>query len=108
MGRDDSDWKAEAKAVPELRFLKTLVTGLALVMGLGMIAVVALLWLRLGQPVQAELPELPADVVLPEGASPAAVTFARDWLVVVTQDGAVLVYDRAGALRGQVQVDQAP
>ena len=47
MGRDDSDWKAEAKAVPELRFLKTLVTGLALVMGLGMIAVVALLWLRL-------------------------------------------------------------
>ena len=66
------------------------------------------LWLRLGQPVQAELPELPADVVLPEGASPAAVTFARDWLVVVTQDGAVLVYDRAGALRGQVQVDQAP
>ncbi|MGP9805752.1 DUF6476 family protein [Paracoccus sp. NSM] len=108
MGRDDSDWKAEAKAVPELRFLKTLVTGLALVMGMGMIAVVALLWLRLGQPVQAEMPELPDVVQLPDGASPAAVTFARDWLVVVTEAGEILLYDRAGVLRGRIEADQAP
>ncbi|WP_304615928.1 DUF6476 family protein [Paracoccus sp. (in: a-proteobacteria)] len=108
MGRDDSDWKAEAKAVPELRFLKTLVTGLALVMGLGMVAVVALLWLRLGQPAQPGLPELPDSVQLPEGASPAAVTFARDWLVVVTETGEVLLYDRAGELHGRTPIDQAP
>ena len=43
MAEDDTDWKAAAKAVPELRFLKTLVTGLTLVMGFGMVAVVALL-----------------------------------------------------------------
>lgn len=108
MGRDDSDWKAEAKAVPELRFLKTLVTGLALVMGLGMVAVVALLWLRLGQPAQPGLPELPDSVQLPEGASPAAVTFARDWLVVVTEAGDILLYDRSGALRDRAMADQAP
>lgn len=105
MDRDDNDWKAAAKAVPELRFLKTLVTGLALVMGLGMIAVVAMLWLRLNQPV---LPELPAAISLPEGAAPAAVTFASDWIVVVTEAGEVLLFDRAGALRGQVTPDQAP
>ncbi|MFN3275983.1 MAG: DUF6476 family protein [Paracoccus sp. (in: a-proteobacteria)] len=105
MDRDDNDWKSAAKAVPELRFLKTLVTGLALVMGLGMIAVVAMLWLRLNQPV---LPELPETIALPEGATPAAVTFARDWIVVVTEAGEVLLFDQSGALQGRVMPDQAP
>lgn len=105
MDRDDNDWKSAAKAVPELRFLKTLVTGLALVMGLGMIAVVAMLWLRLNQPV---LPELPPAIALPEGATPAAVTFARDWIVVVTDAGEVLLFDRSGALQGRVAPDQTP
>ncbi len=105
MERDDNDWKRAAKAVPELRFLKMLVSGLALVMGLGMIAVVAMLWLRLGQ---ATLPELPADLALPEGATPAAITFARDWIVVVTDAGEVLLFDRGGALRDRVMPDQAP
>jgi len=105
MGEDDTDWKRAAKEVPELRLLKALVTGLALVMGLGMVAIVALLWMRLGQPV---LPELPSAIALPEGAAPAAVTFARDWTVVVTEAGEVLLYDRSGALRGQVRPDQTP
>lgn len=86
--------------MPELRFLKALVTGLALVMGLGMIAIVALLWLRLGQPA---LPDLPAGIVLPEGARAQAVTFARDWIVVVTGEGEILLYDRTGSLRDRVQ-----
>ena len=100
MGADDNDWNETAKAVPELRFLKRLVSGLALVMGFGMIALVALLWLRLGQPV---LPELPANINLPEGALPDAVTFARDWIVVVTDAGEVLLYDRSGSLRDKIQ-----
>ena len=86
--------------MPELRLLRALVTGLALVMGLGMIALVALLWLRLGQPA---LPDLPENIALPEGARAEAVTFARDWIVVVTDAGEVLLYDRAGALRDRVQ-----
>lgn len=99
MAGDDTDWKVAAKAVPELRFLRVLVTGLTLVMGVGMIAVVALLWLRLSQPT---LPDLPDTIVLPQGAQPAAVTFSADRIIVVTQDDRVLVYDRAGALVGQV------
>lgn len=100
MDKDDTNWKSATKAVPELRMLRWLVTGLALVMGLGMIAVVVLLWLRLGQPV---LPVLPDTITLPTGARPAAVTFARDWIVVVTDAGEVLLYDRSGALRDRVQ-----
>lgn len=100
MTRDDNDWKETAKAVPELRFLKTLVTGLSLVMGLGMVAIVVLLWVRLGEPV---LPDLPDSIVLPDGAAAEAVTFARDWIVVVTGTGDVLLYDRSGTLRERVQ-----
>lgn len=101
MGGDDSDWKTAAKAVPELRFLKALVTGLTVVMGAGMIAIVALLWMRLGQPV---LPELPPGIALPDNATAEAITFARNWTVVVTGTGEVLVYDRAGALRSRVEL----
>ncbi|WP_416911608.1 DUF6476 family protein [Paracoccus sp. (in: a-proteobacteria)] len=100
MGEDDIDWKETAKAVPELRFLKTLVTGLSLVMGFGMIAIVALLWIRLGD---TPLPQLPPNIELPDGARPEAVTFARDWTVIVTGKGEVLLYDRAGRLRDRVQ-----
>lgn len=77
-------------------------TGLALVMALGMAAVVAILWLRLSQP---PLPDLPAAITLPDGAQAAAVTFARDWTVVVTEAGEVLLYDRAGGLRSRVTPD---
>lgn len=104
MAEDDTDWKAAAKAVPELRFLKTLVTGLTLVMGLGMIAVVAMLWLRLGQPV---LPELPGNIKLPDDVQVQAVTFAPDWIVVVTDDGQVLVYNRSGSLASTIEL-QSP
>lgn len=100
MDNDDSDWKTAAKAVPELRLLRALVTGLAVVMGLGMIAIVGLLWLRLSAPV---LPVLPETIALPDNTSAQAVTFARDWIVVVTDAGEVLLYDRAGALRNRVQ-----
>ncbi|TJZ93897.1 hypothetical protein FA743_01075 [Paracoccus gahaiensis] len=101
MGQDDTDWKRAAKEVPELRFLKMLVTGLTIVMGLGMVTVVALLWIRLNQPV---LPDLPGSIALPEGARPAAITFAADRIVVVTEADEVLVYDRAGGLIGQLQL----
>lgn len=83
-----------------LRWLRILVTSLAVVMGLGMMVVAALLWLRLSQP---PLPELPPQVELPQGARPAAITFARDWLVVVTETGEVLLYDRQGRLQQRRQ-----
>lgn len=73
-------------------------TGLAVVMGAGIIAIVVLLWLRL----TPAAPGLPEGLVLPEGAVPAAVTLAQDWTVVLTQAGEVLVYDRNGALKQRV------
>lgn len=100
MDQDDSDWKSAAEAVPELRWLKMLVTGLAGVMGLGIIAIVVLLWMRLSQPM---LPDLPETITLPEGARPEAVTFAREFIVVVTDAGEVLLYDRSGALKDRLR-----
>lgn len=85
--------------MPELAWLRRLVTGLAVVMGLGMVAVAAILWVRLAQP---PLPELPPGLALPDGTDAAAVTFARDWTVVVTDAGEILVYDRSGALKQRV------
>lgn len=82
-----------------LRWLRLLVTSLAAVMGVGVIAITALLWIRLSE---APLPELPDQIALPPGATPAALTFARDWIVVVTEGGEVLLYDKQGKLRQTV------
>lgn len=82
---------------PDLRFIKALVTTLTAVLILGLLAIVWLLVTRLGSIAPSRpLPVLPETVILPEGARPAAVTFARDWLVVVTEGGEVLVYPAAG------------
>ena len=86
--------------MPELAWLRRVVTGLALAMALGVVAVAGILWIRLAQP---PLPRLPDRVALPAGETPAAVTFARDWTVVVTEGGEVLVYDRAGVLSSRVR-----
>ena len=86
--------------MPDLRWLKALVIGLAAVMAFGMIAIATILWMRLSQPM---LPDLPATVVLPDGARAEAVTFARNHIVVVTDAGEVLLYDRSGRLKDRVQ-----
>ncbi|MCB1390752.1 MAG: hypothetical protein KDK12_16685 [Rhodobacteraceae bacterium] len=78
----------------DLRFLKILVTTLTAVMIVGLVTVVGLLVTRLTA--DPPLPSLPASIELPEGAVPSAVTFARDWLVVVTGDGDVLLYRPEG------------
>lgn len=85
--------------MPLLRWLRLLVTSLAVVMGVGITAIVVLFWMRLGE---APLPEIPGNIALPQGQKPAAVTFARDWLVVVTESGEVLLYDAQGQLKDRV------
>jgi len=79
---------------PELRFLKGLVTTLAGVMIVGLVAIVGLLVTRLGT--APSLPTLPDTVILPEGTSVAAITFARDWLVVISEEGEILLYPQSG------------
>ena len=71
-----------------------LVITLMVVMILGLLTIVGLLVTRLGS--AAPLPQLPASVILPEGTIPSAVTFAQDWLVVVDQNGQVLLFGRDG------------
>lgn len=89
--------------MPHLLFLKLLVGGLAAAMVLGLGVIATILWLRLNAP---PLPALPDAVTLPEGATAAAVTFAHDRLIVVTEAGEVLVYDGDGKLSQQVALDQ--
>jgi hypothetical protein len=93
----------EAGPPPELRFLKLLTGTLAGVMIAGILGIVALLALRLpGQPAPLALPEA---IALPEGARPEALSFGRDWIVVLTEAGEALVYDRAtGALRRRIRL----
>ncbi len=82
-----------------VRYLRALVTGLAVVMGFGILAIVAILWLRLGA---APLPALPDTITLPQGATAEAVTFSQNWIVVVTQTGEILLYDQTGTLKDRV------
>lgn len=89
--------------LPEIRFLKILVTALTVTMVLGLVAIVALLVIRL--PGAAPLPELPAAIALPEGAKVQSLTFARTHLVVVTDQGKVLIYTPEGELRQSLTLD---
>ncbi len=102
-----SDPDANPPPPPELRFLKTLVTLLTGVMILGLLTIVALLVIRLGPAPRPPLPVLPEDIVLPEGVTMQALTIARDWVVVVTDDGELLLYDRASG-RLEQRITPAP
>lgn len=94
---------------PELRFLKALVTALAGVMIVGMISIVGLMALRLRPVPPPQLSALPAQIDLPEGAVPQAVTLGPGWIGVLTDDGAFLLFDAdSGALRDSVQLAQPP
>lgn len=89
---------------PALRALRRLVTTLTAVMIAGVTAIVILLALRLATPPpQPPLPALPETIALPGGVRPAAVTFGEGWVAVVTDAGAILLYDSGdGRLLQQV------
>ena len=83
---------------PTLRYLKTLVTALAVTMIAGVIILVAVVVIR--------LPAAPAPLTLPEGLKlPAgetvnAITQGQGWIAIVTGSGKILVFDgKTGALR---------
>jgi hypothetical protein len=87
----------------DLRFLKRLVTALTLTMILGLLTIVTLLVIRLG-PAPLALPEA---ITLPDGARATAFTQSGDWFAVVTEEGEILIYDRAtAALRQRVRIGE--
>lgn len=75
-----------------VRYLKLLVTTLAGVMIVGLVAVIALLVIRLN----ADVPPLPARITLPEGTKAQAFTQGENWFAVVTEDERILIFARDG------------
>lgn len=107
--RDDPE--EATREAPQLRLLRHLVTALTATLILGILAIVAILFARLGP--MARPPALPPEVRLPEGESASAVTLGDDWLAVVTVDRAgterIRVLDRAtGGALSETEIRSAP
>ena len=88
---------------PDLRFIKRLVVVLTSVMIVGLIVLIGLLVTRLGM-VPAPL-SLPDQITLPDGTDVEAVTLATRWVVVMTRDDEILLFDRvSGALHHRIEI----
>jgi Family of unknown function (DUF6476) len=98
----------EAPLPPSLRLLKWLVIILTLTMIGGVITVVGLIVTRMPQAFSSAAPNLPANLVLPDGAKPAAITFGSGWIAVVTTEDRILIYGRDGHLRQEMQISPSP
>ncbi|WP_142079708.1 DUF6476 family protein [Roseinatronobacter monicus] len=90
---------------PDVRLIKWLVLVLTSVMILGVIVIIGLLVTRLGM---APAPlALPDSISLPADSTAQAITLAPDWVLVLTQQNEVLLFDRAtGALRHQIALPE--
>ena len=84
-------------------FLKWLVIVLMVTMIGGVITIVSLLVTRMPGGSSVGVPE---GVVLPEGEVAAAVTVAREMLLVVTESQRLLVFDRAGRMIREVDLGE--
>ncbi|WP_052501079.1 DUF6476 family protein [Jannaschia aquimarina] len=84
-----------------LRFLRRLVTTLTAVMIVGLITVVTLLVIRL----QAPTVTVPDALVLPDGASPLAVTRTPSLWIVTTTDGRVFAFAPDGTDLREIAMD---
>lgn len=88
---------------PSLRWLKALVFILTLTTIGGVITVVAVIVTRMPKALTAPV-ALPETLALPDGARAAAFTQGRDWLAVVTEDGRILIFDRDGSFRQEIEI----
>ena len=101
------DTAPETPLPPGLRALQRLVTVLTVVMILGFLVLIGALVMRLN----ADGPDLPDSLAVPEGAEPIAFTHGADWIAVVVREGGaerILIYDRLTArLRQAVEIAPA-
>ncbi len=85
-----------------LRFLRALVTTLTVTTILGLIILIAVIVMRVQQ--VPHLP-LPAQIALPEGSSPMAVTHGPGWYAVVSSDNRILLFDsETGLLFQEIEI----
>ena len=78
-------------------------TGLTLVMIVGVITIVVLLVIRLNRPPPPLA--LPDAIALPSGAEAGAVTVGRGFVLVLTSDDRALVYAPDGTLRDTIEIE---
>lgn len=91
---------------PDIRLIKRLVLVLTSVMILGLLVIIGLLVTRLGM---APAPlALPDQISLPEGARTDVISLSRDWVMVLTTEHQILLFDRrTGALRHEIELPDA-
>ncbi|MDA8747388.1 DUF6476 family protein [Litoreibacter sp.] len=75
-----------------LKFLRRLVTTLTAVMIGGLLILIALIVIRVGQP--AATLAIPAQISMPDGTTATAFTTTTDWYAVVTTNNQILIFDR--------------
>ncbi|WP_102227018.1 DUF6476 family protein [Acidimangrovimonas sediminis] len=89
---------------PSLRLLRGLVIVLMITMIAGLIAIVALIVIRVPAG-NADL-VVPQGLKLPQGTAPQAITQGNGWIAVVTEAGKILVFDgKTGALRHSYELN---
>ncbi|MCH2076969.1 MAG: DUF6476 family protein [Rhodobacteraceae bacterium] len=102
----EDPYKADGVSAEEARglvFLRRLVTVLTVVMIAGVLAIVALLVIRLGD--GPTTIAVPAQIALPEGTRAIAVTQTATNILVVTETENLLIFDASGTeLLGAVQL----
>ena len=99
----DTNTPIEDGDIPQLRFLRVLVTVLAGVMIVGLLVLISLIVIsfRADQP---QFPTLPDTITLPKDARPMSVTGGTGWFLVVTEDGRALVYTAGGTLKSETRL----
>ena len=95
-GLDTNTPEDEGQDLPQLRFLRVLVSVLAGVMILGLLVLITLIVIRFREKPAAPPPTLPATITLPADATPQAVTAGPGWYLIVTTDGRALVFRADG------------
>ena len=89
---------------PSLRFLRALVIVLMISMIGGVLALVWVVVTRLPAALNAAPPALPTAITRPDGETPAALTFGKGWVAVVTEGDTLLIYGTDGALWQQITI----
>lgn len=98
------DTPVEDRLPPSLRFLRALVIVLMISMIGGVLALVWVVVTRLPAALNAAPPALPTAITLPDGETPAALTFGKGWVAVVTEGDRLLIYGTDGALWQQITI----
>ena len=103
VGDMDEDTPLSGQDAALVRYLKWLVTALSVTMIAGFIVLVTVVVMRFNQDVAPAA--WPEALALPAGVTPHAVTRGPDFLLVVSEDGRVLVFSPDGqTLRQEIAI----